>query len=169
MKTLYIIRHAKSSWDEEDLDDMVRPLNDRGKTACLLIGNWLRMQKIKPDYVITSPATRALHTAITVTSWMEFPKSKLDIDAAIYFGNVKAVSEKLVSLDQVSKSGKVFLFGHEPLLSELIYKFTKDELEKFPTAALYSINWNVDTWAEAMQQLGAKVDFITPKSLIKTN
>lgn len=169
MKTLYIIRHAKSSWEQEDLDDMVRPLNDRGKAASLLIGNWLRLQKVKPDYVITSPATRALHTAISVTSWVGFPKSRLDIDAVVYFGNTRLISEKLIALDKEPKSNKVLLFGHEPLLSELIYKFTKDELDKFPTGALYSISWNVDTWEEAMRELGSKIDFITPKSLTKSN
>ncbi|HUH74842.1 MAG TPA: histidine phosphatase family protein [Chitinophagales bacterium] len=169
MKTLYIIRHAKSSWEQEDINDMVRPLNDRGKTASLIVGNWLKYQSIQPDYVITSPATRALHTAINICSRVDFPISKMDIDQKIYFGNVKSISEKLKILDNSSKTiDTIFLIGHEPLLSELIHKLTKDVLDKFPTAALYSINWNVDTWAEAMSQLGSKVDFITPKSLINS-
>lgn len=169
MKTLYIIRHAKSSWEQEDLDDIVRPLNDKGKTSCLVLGHWLKNQKIKPDYVITSPATRALHTAIQVTSWVDFPKNKLDIDSVIYFGNTRSIVQKLISLDQLKNIDQVFLFGHEPILSELIEKFTKDQLEKLPTAALYSIHWNVDTWEEAMKQLGSKIDFITPKLLSKFN
>ena len=49
MKRLYIIRHAKSSWEQEDIDDMVRPLNDKGKSASLVLGNWLKHHKIKPD------------------------------------------------------------------------------------------------------------------------
>lgn len=169
MKTLYIIRHAKSSWEQDDLDDMVRPLNDKGKAACLLLGNWFRQQKIKPDYVFTSPATRALHTAIQVTSWVGYPKHKLDIDAQIYFGSVRHVMDRLSSLDETGDYQQVFLFGHEPILSELIYKLTKDELDKFPTAALYSIHWDVDTWSEAMRQLGSKVDFTTPKFLAKSS
>ena len=169
MKILYIIRHAKSSWEQEDIDDMVRPLNDKGKSASLILGNWLNHQKIKPDYIIASPATRALHTAINLSTWVEYSISKMDIDSKLYFGNVKTVSDKIISLDQSAKEIKnVFLIGHEPLLSELINKFTKDILDKFPTASLYSISWNVDTWAEAMSQLGAKVDFITPKSLMKS-
>jgi hypothetical protein len=52
-------------------------------------------------------------------------------------------------------------------MSEMVHKFSKDVLDKFPTGALYSVSWNVETWAEAMQQLGSKVDFITPKSLVK--
>lgn len=168
MKILYIIRHAKSSWEQEDIDDMVRPLNDKGKTASLVLGNWLKHQKIKPNYVITSPATRALHTTINICSWVEFPISNMDIDQRIYFGNGKSISEKLITLDESAKSiDKVFLIGHEPILSELIHKLTKDVLDKFPTGALYSVSWNVETWAEAMQQLGSKVDFITPKSLVK--
>lgn len=166
MKILYIIRHAKSSWEEGDINDMVRPLNEKGKTASLIIGNWLNHQKIKPDFVMTSPATRALHTSINISSWVDFPISKMDIDPVLYFGNVKSICEKLVLLDQSSKViDKVFLIGHEPILSDLINKLTKDVLVKFPTTALYSISWNVDSWEEAMQELGAKVDFITPKLL----
>lgn len=169
MKILYIIRHAKSSWDQEEIDDMVRPLNPRGKSASLILGNWLKHQKIKPDLVLTSPATRALHTAINLCSWVEFPIHKMDIDANIYFGNVKSIAEKLTLLDGSIKSiDKIFLIGHEPILSELIHKLTKDVLDKFPTAALYSISWNVDTWAEAMTELGSKIDFITPKLLQNT-
>ncbi len=169
MKILYIIRHAKSSWEEVDLDDMVRPLSNKGKTASLVLGNWMNHQKIKPDYIITSPATRALHTAINLSTWVEFPIAKLDIDSRIYFGNLKMITEKLSQLDQSLKPiHKVLLIGHEPLLSDLIYKLTKDELDKFPTASLYSISWNVNTWEEAMLQLGAKIDFINPKVLMKS-
>ena len=169
MKRLYIIRHAKSSWEQEDIDDMVRPLIDNGKSASLLLGNWLMHHKIKPDEVITSPATRALHTAINICSWIDFPISKMDIDQKIYFGNIKSITDKLIQLDQSAKEiNSVFLIGHEPLMSEMVYKFTKDVLDKFPTSALYSISWNVDSWADAMHLLGSKVDFITPKSLLKS-
>nr|MBP6155012.1 histidine phosphatase family protein [Chitinophagales bacterium] len=63
MKYLTIIRHAKSSWEHPDLDDFVRPLNDRGQTAIPLIGNYLQQQQIYPDLIISSPATRAIETA----------------------------------------------------------------------------------------------------------
>jgi phosphohistidine phosphatase SixA len=75
----------------------------------------------------------------------------------------------LIQLDHSSKEiNNVFLIGHEPLMSEMVHKFSKDVLDKFPTAALYCVSWNVDSWADAMHLLGSKVDFITPKSLLKT-
>jgi len=167
MKTLFVIRHAKSSWENPDIDDMVRPLNQRGKESTILLGNWLKNHKIKPDYFISSPATRALHTAINIASWIYFNKAKIDIDASIYFGGTKAIIDKLLSLDKLSAAPEsVFIVGHEPYLGELVQRLTKDELEKFPTCAMYRIHWDAATWAEAMQMQGSKVDFITPKMLL---
>lgn len=167
MKYLTLIRHAKSSWEQPDIDDMVRPLNQRGKESTILLGNWMQFQKMKPDAIITSPATRALHTAINVASWINFNKARIDIDQSIYFGGMKAMVEKLLSLDQADKPcNEVVLVGHEPYLGELVTKLCGDELEKFPTCALYQIHWEAETWEEALKSTGSKVLFMTPKMLL---
>jgi phosphohistidine phosphatase len=164
MKYLTLIRHAKSSWEQPDIDDMVRPLNPRGKESTILLGNWFRVQKIKPDAIICSPATRSLHTAINIASWINFNKSRMDIDQAIYFGGTKAMAEKVAELDNSIE--EVFMVGHEPYLSELVNKFTGDELEKFPTCAAYRICWEVESWDQINQVQGSKHTFMTPKMLL---
>jgi phosphohistidine phosphatase len=164
MKFLTLIRHAKSSWEQADIDDMVRPLNPRGKESTILLGNWFRLQKIRPDAFITSPACRALHTAINLASWINFNKSRLDIDQTIYFGGTKAMAEKIAGLDDSIQ--EVFMVGHEPYLSELVTRFTGDELEKFPTCAAYRICWDLDSWEQISQHSGSKHTFITPKMLL---
>lgn len=164
MKFLTLVRHAKSSWEQPDIDDMVRPLNPRGKESTILMGNWLHTQKIKPDAIISSPATRALHTALNIASWINFNKSRMDIDQAVYFGGTKAIMEKIASLDPALKD--VLMVGHEPYLSELVNKLTGDELDKFPTCALYRIYWDTDSWEECLQKNGSKVTFMTPKMLL---
>lgn len=167
MKYLTLIRHAKSSWEFPDLDDMVRPLNTRGKESATLMGHHLKSLKIKPDVIISSPATRALHTALSIATWLGFNSGRMDIDKAIYFGGTKAMVEKIAALDELPVNpDEVFLFGHEPFMSELIQKLCGDELEKFPTCAIYRIVWDVDTWKEALTQNGVKDIFLTPKMLL---
>ena len=167
MKYLTLIRHAKSSWDFADLDDMVRPLNQRGKEATTLMGHYIKSLKIKPDVMISSPATRALHTALNIASWLGINKARIDIDKSIYFGGTKAMVEKLSSLDSLpSAPDEVFLFGHEPYMSELVHKLTGDEIEKFPTCAFYRIALDAATWSEAMKIQGTKDIFVSPKMLM---
>jgi phosphohistidine phosphatase len=167
MKYLTLIRHAKSSWEQPDIDDMVRPLNQRGKESTILMGNWMQQQKMKPDIIITSPATRALHTAINIASWINYNKARMDIDQSIYFGGTKAIVEKLLSLDNANSSYKeVLIVGHEPYLGEAVTKLCGDELDKFPTCGLYRIGWEADTWEHALKFPGSKVLFMTPKLLL---
>lgn len=167
MKYLSLIRHAKSSWEQPDIDDIVRPLNTRGKESTILLGNWLHTQKIKPQLISTSPATRALHTAINVASWINYTAARIDIDAKIYFGGSKAIIEKIIALDELEAPvSELAIIGHEPYLSELVTRFTGDELEKFPTCSLYRIYWDADTWESALNTMGSKVSFITPKMLL---
>lgn len=167
MKYLTLIRHAKSSWDHPDLDDMVRPLNQRGKEASTLMGHHLKSLKLKPDVIISSPATRALHTALNISSWLGFNSGRMDIDKSVYFGGTKAMVEKIAALDELPVNpDEVFLFGHEPYMSELVHKLTGDELEKFPTCGVYRIVWETESWAEALRKSGVKDLFITPKMLL---
>jgi len=84
MKTLYLARHAKSSWKHPELSDIERPLNKRGKRDAPYIGNLLKEKGVKPDIVISSPAVRAKKTALAIAEIIEYPKSKIIIDENIY-------------------------------------------------------------------------------------
>src|SRR5690606_34451989 len=99
-----------------------------------------------------------------IASWINFSKSRIDVDQAIYFGGTKAMVDKIAAMpDSVND---VFIVAHEPYLSETITKLTGDELEKFPTCAAYRIFWDVDTWEQALAGMGSKHTFITPKLLL---
>ncbi len=78
MLKLALIRHAKSSWENSALDDMVRPLNQKGHENTILMGNYLLQQRFHPKQIISSPATRALHTAINLSSWIGYNKNKIE-------------------------------------------------------------------------------------------
>ena len=161
MKYLTIIRHAKSSWENPDLDDLVRPLNERGLQSIKIIGNYLKEKQIQPDLVITSPATRALQTAIGIGTYLNYTADDLLIKQDIYFGNPTSIFSILKNLND--DFNDVILFGHEPILSSLIELLTKNQLDKFPTCAVYRIAFDINHW-NAIKK-GKMVFFVTPKQL----
>jgi phosphohistidine phosphatase len=161
MKYLTIIRHAKSSWDDISLPDIVRPLNERGKASIPLIANYLADKNISPSLIITSPATRALHTAIAMGAPFNLEAEDLLIRAEIYFGSVASVADIVRHISD--KHRQVFLIGHEPLLSSLIYSFTGKMPEKFPTCAACQIAFDINAWKNTVK---GNIQFlITPKEL----
>ncbi len=163
MKYLTIIRHAKSSWDDPDMDDLVRPLNERGRIAVLLVGNYLQQQKIMPDLIITSPATRARDTASGIAEFVKYDIKKIQVEPVIYFGTSSAIITTLQELD--NKYSDAFLFGHEPILSSLIFQLTKNQLEKFSTCSPYRISLDIKKWAEIGIKKGKCEFFVNPKLL----
>ncbi|MDZ7649748.1 MAG: histidine phosphatase family protein [Cytophagales bacterium] len=84
MKTLYIIRHAKSCWDNLDLSDFERPLNDRGKKDAPRMGKRLKERRVTPDVMLSSPATRALVTCQEIAKVLGFPEEKIKTDKRLY-------------------------------------------------------------------------------------
>lgn len=161
MKQITIIRHAKSSWVDFELDDMVRALSQRGKKNLHEIGVFLKEKNISPNYFITSPATRALHTAIEIAKTVNFDIENIDINALIYFGNTNSIIKYIQHIDD--KHDKLFLVGHEPILSLLIEKLSDTMLEKFPTCAVFQIQFDVKNWSKISK--GKANFYITPKML----
>jgi phosphohistidine phosphatase len=161
MKQITIIRHAKSSWVDFELDDMVRPLSQRGKKNLQEIGAFLKEKNISPNYFITSPATRALHTAIEIAKTVNFDIENIDINALIYFGNTNSIIKYIKHIDD--KHDKLFLVGHEPILSLLIEKLSDTLLDKFPTCAVFQIQFDVKNWSKISK--GKANFYITPKML----
>jgi len=165
MKFLTIIRHAKSSWENPDLDDIVRPLNERGKKSILVIGDYLKTRKIKPDLMIASPSTRTMQTAIGIAKILDYDDENIKINQDIYFGEQDDVVSIVKNIKDKYKD--VFLFGHEPLLSSLIYHFTNEALDKFPTCAVYRIAFNTNDWKEVVHQKGDCEFYVNAKLLIE--
>ncbi|MBK9329800.1 MAG: histidine phosphatase family protein [Sphingobacteriales bacterium] len=163
MKHLTIIRHAKSSWENPELDDMVRPLNTRGKQAIVLIGDYLKNKKIEPDLIITSPATRALQTAIGIGTVLKYKTEDLKIEQAIYFGNTTSVIRVIENTDNRLKD--VFIFGHEPVLSSVIITLSGENPDKFPTGAVCRIRFDATNWKDITLKKGICEFFVNPKLL----
>src|SRR4051812_3134502 len=117
MKTLLLLRHAKSSWKNPEARDFDRPLNKRGLKAAPLVGKFIKERKLKPDLIISSPAVRARMTAALVVESGEL-EGELRYDERIYEADIEALLKVVSQVDEAAET--VLVVGHNPGLQELL-------------------------------------------------
>lgn len=144
MKTLYLVRHAKSSWKIEGVKDMDRPLKGRGVRDAYSTSEWLREQKCIPEHVVSSPATRALHTAIIFSNSLGLHANDIQIENAIYHANAKDLLQIIRNLSDAYSS--VMLFGHNPTITDVVNKCIDHRIDNVPTTGVACLRFEVDEW-----------------------
>lgn len=145
LKTLYIVRHAKSSWDYEGISDLDRPLKLKGIRDAYEMARRVKIECQFPDLLISSPAIRALHTAEIFTRVLELNHNKLCIDEKIY-GSGLGVIKKLLS-DQDESIKRLMIFGHNPDFSELATILSGKPYIELPTCGVVRFDFEVSQWA----------------------
>jgi phosphohistidine phosphatase len=163
MKTLYLLRHAKSSWADVSLADFDRPLNDRGLDAAPFMGRFIAENNFIPDAILTSPARRAEQTARLVKEAAAIPHS-IKFDERIYEASPQMLSQVVSELDDGLTSA--MLIGHNPGIEGFI-RFLTGTLEPMPTAALAVIDLSIQKWDEISANKGAVEHIARPKELLK--
>ena len=158
MKTLYILRHAKSSWDNPLLADFERPLNKRGLEAAPFMGEVIYKNRFKPELFLSSPAKRAKQTAVLVRE-VGAIEPEIRFDERIYEASPQMLAQIVTELGEEADS--VLLVGHNPGLEGLI-RYLTGETQPMPTAALAVIDLNVETWAETTAESGTLKNLIRP-------
>lgn len=161
MKTLILMRHAKSSWDSPGLKDLERPLNARGERDAPLMGSHFAAWGLHPELLISSPAVRAQETAIRVARALSYPEAKIRIAPALYAKGVPGILSVVHALPETLSS--VCLFGHNPDLSEAVGLLGGESSTHLPTAALVALVFAVDDWAAVMPGVGRINRFEFPK------
>ena len=147
MKTLYLMRHAKSSWSFDDLTDRERPLNDRGRDDAPRIGQALAKRDIKLDLMVSSPAVRALSTAVLVARELDYPHDKIKVEPDIYEADLEALLAVIHALPD--EAGSVLLTGHNPTITDAANYLSPSPLSgELPTAGLMCLRFLTDNWAE---------------------
>ncbi|MCC3153281.1 histidine phosphatase family protein [Hymenobacter sp. BT770] len=146
MKTLYLLRHAKSSWSFNELSDQERPLNDRGRDDAPAMGKALAKRHIRPDLVVSSPAVRAMSTAVLVAREMEYPHDKIVVEPGIYGADVDGLLDVIHNLPDTA--GSVLLVGHNPTITETANALSPSSLNEMPTAAVVCLRFDCDHWAD---------------------
>lgn len=161
MKTLFLLRHAKSSWDNPNQTDFERPLNKRGREAAPLMGRYISENDVRPDVIISSPATRARETAELIIDASEL-KSELRFDQRIYDATWLDLLKVIAGIENEIESA--LLIGHNPGFEETVFRLT-DEKVIMPTAALVKIELNIERWNETSELCGKFDWIIKPKEL----
>ena len=162
MKTLYILRHAKSSWDDSSLSDFERPLNERGFKAAPLMGEMMRKNGFVPEIIVCSTAKRAEQTAKLVKESAEF-EAEINFEAAIYEASPMTLLHIVSEIDDEFNSA--LIVGHNPGFENLVRILT-EKSETMPTAALAVVDLEIESWNETNAERGNLREFVRPKDLL---
>jgi len=162
MKTIFINRHAKSSWDHPDLSDFDRPLNKRGLKDAPEMGKRLSDKNEGIQLFISSPANRAISTARLMAGEIGYPQDKIQELQDIYHASARTL------LDIVNRIqddyNRVILFGHNPGFTDLAENLTGEYLGNVPTCGICKIEFQVESWNEVGFENGILKYFDYPKN-----
>lgn len=161
MKTLYLVRHAKSSWDHPYLDDIDRPLNKRGQRDAPDMGKRLHSRGIFPDLIISSPANRALTTCKEIAKALGYAKDAIEISDKMYHAGENRLLEIVRNTDDTWLS--LMIFGHNPGFTDFANKLTHGDIDNIPTCGVFACTFDVDAWHQVGFGIGRELFFDYPK------
>ncbi len=164
MKRLFLIRHAKSSWEDAVNSDIERPLNKRGKRDAPFMGKLLREENFIPDLIITSPAVRALATAQIFAEELGYPKKKIITENNIYESGIKEIETVIQKIDSEYKT--VFVFGHNPSFTSYVNHVGDQFIDNVPTCGIVGIKFDIEKWKEVERGKGKVFLFEYPKKYL---
>lgn len=157
------MRHAKSNWDNSEVSDFERPLNEFGLKAAPFMGNVIYKYDFKPELIISSPAKRAKQTAVLVKAVAEI-KIEIEFRDELYGARPAAFLE--VTSTIAEDKNTVLIIGHNPELENFIYKLT-GETQKMPTASFALINLNINEWKDIKNNCGRLELIARPRDLME--
>ncbi len=149
MKTLILLRHAKSDWHSAAQSDFDRPLNPRGEKAAPLMGQRLAERGCSPARLICSPARRARQTAQKIAREIDYPERQIDYVEEIYEASRRTLINLLHNLDD--RDSEVLLIGHNPGFSELAAWLSPAAPDWLPTCGLLELELPINAWAQATE------------------
>lgn len=158
-RTLILVRHGKSSWDEASLPDRERPLAERGKRDAPMMGKRLAAHQVQPELILSSPASRALSTAAILAEALDY-RADIVVDERLYASDVGTLLAVIAELGEHWRC--VMLVGHDPEFSELAHRLSR-EINEMPTCAVAQFTFEVASWSAIATQQPTRVRFDYPK------
>ncbi len=159
MKTLVLVRHAKSSWGDPGLPDHSRPLNDRGRRDAPEMGRRMKQRDIRPDVILSSTAVRARTTAQIIAASLDVLPASVVLEDRLYAASVETLLAVIQALDDSMDC--VVLVGHNPEMTGLAQHFAGD-IGHMPTCAVAEFGFAAGAWAAVPDQPAAHVFFDSP-------
>ncbi|MDH3305001.1 MAG: histidine phosphatase family protein [Gammaproteobacteria bacterium] len=144
MKTLTLVRHAKSSWKDTRLSDRERPLNKRGKRDAPVMGKRMIEHGIRPSLIISSPARRAWSTAKIIAAQISYPIEFLQRENGLYLASRDEILDIIVAQD--NRFNNLMIVGHNPGLTDFANFLSPGLTNNLPTAGVVSVQIDQDDW-----------------------
>jgi phosphohistidine phosphatase len=161
MKTLYLVRHAKSDWGNELVKDIHRPLNTRGYSDAYFQSKKFAKEQEHPELIISSPATRAFTTACIFALELDYPLNKIQLAEEIYEAHTDAIISTLAAINDAVNS--VMVFGHNPGFTETFDLLSDSYVDNLPTCGLVGVNFDMKRWADVYNVKGTGFLSLFPK------
>jgi phosphohistidine phosphatase len=170
MRTLYLLRHAKSDRGDPDLSDIDRPLAPRGRRDAPAMAAYMREHDYRPDLILCSPATRTRETLALLQPVLG-PDIRVEFDRKLYLGSPDLLLRRLRDVEETVPS--VLVIGHNPGLERLAAALAPrgdrralaHMREKYPTCGLAIIHLHIDRWEQTDLGAGTLTDFMAPAGL----
>ena len=163
MKKLFIIRHAKSSWDHPRLRDRDRPLNSRGQNDAPRMAKLFKREVGSVDQLISSPAVRALTTCKIFSRELSIPEDSILVQESIYGASTSSLLDLINNFNEAWSS--VCIFGHNPTFTYLAEELANINIGNLPTCGIVGIEFGVEDWAAISFGSGSEFLFEYPKKL----
>jgi len=160
MKTLYLIRHAKSGWSKPNISDFEREISSKGKKDINTIGSYLSLTGIKPQLILSSCALRAQQTADLLATKISY-RGKKHYLKELYLTGSEDIKE-IISI-QDDNIDSMFIIGHNPQLHELANSLITEHISKFPSLGIIAIDFKIGSWNDIETKKGSIDFFIFPK------
>ena len=148
MKTLLIVRHAKSSWDNAGINDIDRPLNDRGRRDAPVMAGRLIKAGVRIELFVSSPAKRARHTAEHFLREFGRKEKELVIVQQLYHAQIQDFKDVIAGLDD--KYHSVALFSHNPGITSFANVLSTVRLDNMPTCGIFAVTGQADSWKDLL-------------------
>lgn len=161
MKTLTLIRHAKSSWKDPTLRDFDRPLNKRGYRNAPFMGQLLNERGVNFDRVYSSPARRAIDTAKYICTEIDHDLDEIKKDPSLYHADADDLLDFIGALDD--ELNDVALVGHNPALTELTNLLSAEPIDNVPTSGIVLFQVDIEHWRDLSKAKATLLGFEYPK------
>ena len=159
MKTLILVRHAKSSWDTVGTDDFDRPLNERGKKDAPEMASRLKKRDIKIDTFISSPAKRAHKTAKYFAEEFKVDKDEIELIKKLYGASVTSFLEVVSAIDDKYKTA--IIFSHNPGITEFANTLSGVHIDNMPTCSMFAVRADTNKWADFLKNENSFLFFVS--------
>lgn len=161
LKTLFLVRHAKSSWKEASLPDLLRPLNKRGRRDAPMMGHRLARRGVEVELILSSPATRTQQTAEALAEELFYAWDEIVTEEALYEADAAEILAVIEEQDRWIDS--LMVVGHNPGLTSLANYLGRTDFENIPTLGVVELRYDVEAWSDVAGTEPAAVSCDYPK------